>query len=611
MALLWPKAGGVSRFKFEDVLAVTDGHQQQGDGSYMVVCPSHDDRKPSLHVTEREGGYALLHCFVCEYKDVAKALESLGAKNGVPTITITSSRFSKTDVQEFADYCRVDPAFLRTLHPHLIFGQDRVGFAFPPLDVVKWRPGEGDKPFKWEPDGDRPPLWPGPDQSLPDTIYLTAGETDCICLKAAGFTAFALTKGEGTTYPVAVFEALKALGVGTIRYPADVDDTGGKAIPKLLAVIEEAGLVFEVLDLTPHLNPLLGEKDIRSLTRRVGVVKLKELIEAAATVTPEAWARSVDEVIRDNQGEMPWVVRPLVATGETTLFAGFPKAGKSTFVFKMVEQMREGGMLLDTFRVSKASVLIWSERSDRINAKRAEALFGGVNQSHVHFVSRSDREFRGRSFAEKARMVMQEAKRLNKDVLVIDTLAALAGITDENAAAEVQPFLDLLYLEAQRFEIAVVIIHHFNKAGRIRGSGTWEADPSTLVEILGEYQEPRKLKIRSAIETKVPDEITFTIDQRGQYKVVGAVDTPEAQAVLAILSYKSAEVKVVSQILELLNLDKTQGNRDLYSRTIWDLRKAGKVASIPVKYKGKDRDGFYRISDYQIVSSGGGNKEDK
>src|SRR5438552_11561316 len=170
----------MSRFKFEDVLAVTDGHQQQGDGSYIVVCPAHDDRKPSLHVTP-DGKYALLHCFVCDYKQVAKALESLGAKNGMPSIVIASSRFSKTDVLAFADYCGVDPAFLKTLHPHLIFGHDRVGFAFPPLDVVKWRPGKEEQKFEWNPDGDRPPLWPMPPQSLPDTIYMTAGETDCVC----------------------------------------------------------------------------------------------------------------------------------------------------------------------------------------------------------------------------------------------------------------------------------------------------------------------------------------------------------------------------------------------------------------------------------------------
>src|SRR6266851_4766999 len=133
----------MSRFKVEDVLAVTDGHQQQGDGSYMVICPAHDDRKPSLHVTPDAKGNALLHCFVCEYKAVAEALESLGAKNGITPVKI---RFSKVDVQGFADYCRVDPAFLRTLHPDLLFGLDWVGFAFP-SGVVKKRV-QGEKDFK-------------------------------------------------------------------------------------------------------------------------------------------------------------------------------------------------------------------------------------------------------------------------------------------------------------------------------------------------------------------------------------------------------------------------------------------------------------------------------
>ena len=61
--------------------------------------------------------------------------------------------------------------------------------------------------YRWDARGDEePPLWPMPPQSLPPVVYLTAGETDCLVLRATGAEAFALTKGEGTTYPVAVFE---------------------------------------------------------------------------------------------------------------------------------------------------------------------------------------------------------------------------------------------------------------------------------------------------------------------------------------------------------------------------------------------------------------------
>src|SRR5262245_13922824 len=45
------------------------------DGSFMVTCPSHADRKPSLHISRGEHSRILLHCHAgCEHTDVLAAL---------------------------------------------------------------------------------------------------------------------------------------------------------------------------------------------------------------------------------------------------------------------------------------------------------------------------------------------------------------------------------------------------------------------------------------------------------------------------------------------------------------------------------------------------------
>jgi archaellum biogenesis ATPase FlaH len=593
--------GGMSYFTLDDVLAVTDLHKQLGDGSYMVRCPAHDDRTPSLHVTP-DGKYALLHCFTCEYKDVAEALESAGAKNGATAIKVT---LSKIDVQGLADYCRVDPAFLKSLHPDLIFRKDQVGFAFPPLDVVKWRPGEGGQDFGWKPDGDRPPLWPVPPQPLPYTIYLTAGETDCICLRAAGLPAFALTKGEGGIPSVAVFEALKAHGVSTIRYAADVDTEGRKAIPKLLAVIEEAGILSDVLDLTPYLNPLLGEKDVRSLNRRVGVSKTSELVEAAAKVTPDVWAKSVKDIIAANQEPISWVVEPVVPRGEVTLMAGKPKAGKTTFVYRMVEQMREGGKILH-FRVNKGKVLVWSERSDRINAQRFKDLFKGVDQPHVHVLSRFDPRLRGKTFEAGVRMVLAEARRLDCDLVILDTFAALARVKEENQTTEVQAHLDMIAKEAEASTIAVVVIHHIGKSGMIRGTTTFEAEPSTILKMEGEKQPPRTLTVESNIVTLAPDPIKFKLDEQGEYQVIEEWESDEAQDLLDALPSKLSEAKMVGQVMEELGQDKGDSAARMSTKRALDtLVKAGKVSWTEVTdSKGRKRKGYCLVPEAVLTNSG-------
>ncbi len=52
-----------------------DGVKETGPGKYLSRCPSHDDRSPSLAISEGDGGRVLLHCFAgCETEDVLTAV---------------------------------------------------------------------------------------------------------------------------------------------------------------------------------------------------------------------------------------------------------------------------------------------------------------------------------------------------------------------------------------------------------------------------------------------------------------------------------------------------------------------------------------------------------
>ena len=50
------------------------GFRQVGQGSFMACCPAHDDKTPSLSITEISDG-VLCHCHAgCAYKDVISEL---------------------------------------------------------------------------------------------------------------------------------------------------------------------------------------------------------------------------------------------------------------------------------------------------------------------------------------------------------------------------------------------------------------------------------------------------------------------------------------------------------------------------------------------------------
>lgn len=55
-------------------LSVFENVKQEGNGQYKAKCPSHDDKKASLSITEAEGKI-LLNCFAgCKSKEIVTAV---------------------------------------------------------------------------------------------------------------------------------------------------------------------------------------------------------------------------------------------------------------------------------------------------------------------------------------------------------------------------------------------------------------------------------------------------------------------------------------------------------------------------------------------------------
>jgi len=58
----------------QNVLKRLQGVRQQADGSWLALCPAHDDKEPSLHVS-LQGEKVLFHCFAgCSFEAICDAL---------------------------------------------------------------------------------------------------------------------------------------------------------------------------------------------------------------------------------------------------------------------------------------------------------------------------------------------------------------------------------------------------------------------------------------------------------------------------------------------------------------------------------------------------------
>ena len=57
------------------IISRLDGVKEKHRGAYVAKCPAHDDKSPSLAVTEKDDGRILLHCFGgCSTNDVLGAI---------------------------------------------------------------------------------------------------------------------------------------------------------------------------------------------------------------------------------------------------------------------------------------------------------------------------------------------------------------------------------------------------------------------------------------------------------------------------------------------------------------------------------------------------------
>ncbi len=455
----------------EQILGQAADVKQESNHSWFVTCPAHDDPSPSLHVTQQPDHSVVFHCFAgCTYgqiieafqgfQPVEKAVESNGHpnnghKNGNGSGPITMAAIGMTPIEWLAAYTSLSQEFLASQSIDFSH-RGKVGFVFPHSRAVKWREVRSAAKGSWEVHEDNPPpLWPELPPTLPAVVFLTAGETDCLCLRATGVEAFALTKGEMGLPPVHLFRDMARRGAQEIVYTADVDDVGHQAAGLLTHLVEDTGLECTLLDLTLHLDAALGEKDVRALTRRVGVLRLRELLEEEYLRPPDL-PGSLAEFVAGAPPEIPWLMMPLVVRGATTLFSGHAKAGKTTFIIKVMLAMHDGGNILN-MPVHQGRVLVWTENSPMVwRAKVYNVKPGQID--HIFPIPRTDPRFLGKTFDENIRTVFEIATKLECSLIVLDTLTGLAAIEEENEASQVSAALIPVSKMAQRYQIACVMV---------------------------------------------------------------------------------------------------------------------------------------------------------
>lgn len=222
---------------------------------------------------------------------------------------------------------------------------------------------------------------------------------------------------------------------------------------------------------------------------------------------------------------IPWIIEHFAYIHGLTLIAGSPKAGKSTLSFEVMRCRESGDAFLEMPVEPGPTLLVTEEGGVSVRFKGSE-----LKGLDVY-----DRKASGGEPFEKTLEVVADWCRTHPRGLVfIDTLAAWAGIEDENDSAEMQKAIDAIRLSiAEPHEVAVVLIHHARKGGgqngeAIRGSGAILAAVDHVVELKrhDRHETRRWLDIMSRV---LPQSERWLAEWDGMAKRYYRVDEADAE----------------------------------------------------------------------------------
>ena len=319
--------------QIDEFLSRLEGVRPNGNGS-MACCPAHDDRTPSLSVSEGEDGRILVKCFAgCDPEAIVQAV-GLGLEdlfNGddqdrAPRPATKLPRQSKPDLEP------IDPAIVERMHRALSTndraylkaermlsddlidryqigreergGEKRITIPIANkqgdyLDVRRWLPlkartKDKHKILHWRPGYGTPRLFPI-DQLEGDELVLCEGELDALASIDHGIPAITTTCGVGT-WPDTLSEQFKGNRVTILM---DHDQAGREGAQKRAQSLAGCGVPVKVAR-WPEDRP--GGRDVTDELREHGVGSLRQILEGA-----EVWTVDVDTTDMEERGnEVDW-----------------------------------------------------------------------------------------------------------------------------------------------------------------------------------------------------------------------------------------------------------------------------------------------------------------
>ena len=206
-----------------------------------------------------------------------------------------------------------------------------------------------------------------------------------------------------------------------------------------------------------------------------------------------------------------YLLRGLIAPGEMSLWWGAPKCGKSFLLLRLAYGLALGSGLWGR-AAQRCRVLYVAAEGEGGFAARLIALrdaLGGAGEAFRYIAQRATVG----PPADDLKDVIDAAKDMGADVIVLDTLARTFGAGGENSARDMGGFVASVDKLREDTGAHVAVIHHGRKDGAdTRGSGALAGAADLIVKVAkGENGEPGIATVEAAKDDTDGDALGFRL----------------------------------------------------------------------------------------------------
>ena len=160
--------------------------------------------------------------------------------------------------------------------------------------------------------------------------------------------------------------------------------------------------------------------------------------------------------------EVEWLWYPFIPYGKLTIIQGDPGDGKTTLVLNIAAKLSKGEGIDEAMEVSEPLNIIYQTAEDGLaDTVKPRLEFAGADCEKIVVIDESKKSLSMIDERLEAALKSEKAK-----LLILDPIQAYLGSgMDMNRANEVRDSTKKLAALAEKYQCAIVLIGHMNKAG--------------------------------------------------------------------------------------------------------------------------------------------------